>query len=139
MTTHRSHRLTAWIACLAVLTGVLAPSIGHLVTATRGFPLLVAELCSVNPIGRTVIRVPVAAEGEPATPTPGPTRHNTPGFAHCPACPGSADPGGPPPAAAPSFVAAVVPDRPLPALAAAPTGAAPAWTPANPRAPPPSA
>jgi len=132
----------AWIACLTILTGALAPSIGQAVSAVRGLPVLVAELCSANRHGRTVIRTPAVADADaPGRPDgsgrpDGPVQRSGAGGAHCPACLGPADPWGLPPARAPSFAVASTPQRLLPALAAAPAGASSPWTPANPRAPP---
>lgn len=132
----------AWIACLAILTGALGPSIGHAVAAVRGLPILVAELCSANRHGRVVIWAPTVADTDAPVRSDGSARSDGPVQrggavgAHCPACLGSADPWGPPPATAASFPVAASPQRLLPALAAAPAAASPPWTPANPRAPP---
>ncbi len=142
---NRARPFAVWIACLAILTGTLAPSIGQAVAAIRGWPILVAELCSANRHGRVVIWAPIAADTDAAAwpdgsgRPDGPLQRSGAGGAHCPACLGSADPWGPPPAKAPSFAVAATPQRLLPALAAAPANASQPWTPANPRAPPASA
>jgi hypothetical protein len=134
----RPRPFVAWIACLAVLTAALAPLFGHAVATARGLPVVVAELCSAGEGGRLVIWAPLAADADPAQPADSPAPRGGAGKAHCPACLGSPDPASPPPTATPTFllVAAAYrrPAAPLPVLAAPP-----AWTPANPRAPPPLA
>lgn len=139
---NRARPFAAWIACLAILTGALAPSIGQAVAAIRGWPILVAELCSANRHGRVVIWAPSVADTDAGARLDGSGRPDGPvprsgaGGAHCPACLGSADPWGPPPATAPSYAVAATPQRLLPVLATACANASQPWTPGNPRAPP---
>ncbi|MBX3612844.1 MAG: DUF2946 domain-containing protein [Burkholderiaceae bacterium] len=138
MSISRPRPFVAWIACIAVLTAALAPLLGHAVATVRGLPVVVAELCSAGQGGRLVIWAPLAADADPAQPADGRSPRGGAGKAHCPACLGSPDPAGLPPTAAPAFLLVAAAYR-LPA-ALLPVPAAPsAWTPANPRAPPPHA
>lgn len=138
MSISRPRPLVAWIACIAVLTAALAPLLGHAVATVRGLPVVVAELCSAGQGGRLVIWAPLAADADPAQPADGRSSRGAAAKAHCPACLGWPDPAGLPPTAAPAFLLVAAAYR-LPA-ALLPVPAAPsAWTPANPRAPPPHA
>ena len=135
ITRPRPRPFVAWIACLAVLTAALAPMLGHAIATVRGLPVVVAELCSAGQGGRVVIWAPLAADADPAQPADGPSPRSGAGKAHCPACLGSPDPAGLPPTAAPAFLLAAAAYR-LPTVALPMPAASPAWTPANPRAPP---
>lgn len=138
MSTSRPRPFVAWIACLAVLTAALAPMFGHAVATVRGLPVVVAELCSAGEGGRLVIWAPLSADADPAQPADGPASRGGAGKAHCPACLGSPDPASLPPAAAPAFLLVAAAYR-LPAAPLLVPAASSAWTPANPRAPPPHA
>ena len=109
--------------------------LGHAVAAMRGLPVVVAELCSAGEGGRMVIWAPLAANTDPRQPAGSPPPRDGASKTHCPACLGSPDPASLPPAAAPAFLLVAAAYRPpvalLPVLATPP-----AWTPANPRAPP---
>jgi len=128
--------VVAWIACLALLAAALAPAIRHAIAATRGLPVVVAELCSAGgSAARMVIWAPRAEDPDPAGRPEGPAQRNGGAAGHCPACLGSADPAGPPPVAPPAFVMAPALQAlasPAPLVAAVQAG----WSPANPRAPP---
>lgn len=137
MTAARRRPLVAWIACLAVLAGALAPSIGHAIAAMRGLPVLMAELCSAGARGQVVIRPPALADADPAdSRSDGPAQRSGTAGTHCPACLGPADPCAPPPAGCGPFAAPDARQRASSLVATAAAAAAPAWTPANPRAPP---
>jgi len=134
----RPRPFVAWIAALAVLTAAVAPMLGHAVATVRGLPVVVAELCSAGEGGRLVIWAPLAADADPAQPADGPSPRGGAGKAHCPACLGSSDPAGLPPAATPAFLLVAAAYR-LPAVLLPVSAAPPVRTPANPRAPPPHA
>lgn len=128
-------RLAAWIACLAIVLGALAPTLGATRGRDAGAVVLAAATCSANPAGHA-LPPPAFPEdtrpGQPGPPLPAP---GTVG-AHCPWCPWS-----PPHPGLASRVLAGVAVTP----AASPVPRACAYTmrphddsrsPANPRAPP---
>jgi len=133
----RKRPVVVWLACAAMLAGILTPSIARGLAAARGLPLVVAELCSTAGADRRIV---IWSPGDRATGGSGPSSgipapRDDASAAHCPACLGSPDPAGPPPVAGATFV-------PATATAAAPaasTGLTPvrrAWLAARPRAPP---
>jgi hypothetical protein len=85
-----------------------------------------------------VIWAPLSADADPAQPAGGGSPRGGAGKVHCPACLGSPDPAGLPPAAAPAVLLVAAAYRPPAILLPVPVAPS-AWTPANPRAPPPHA
>jgi hypothetical protein len=74
-----TRRLTAWIACFAVLLAALAPSISHAISAANGSGASWVEVCSLT--GAKLVNV--GDEQDPASSAPAEKGFH---FEHCPFC-----------------------------------------------------
>jgi hypothetical protein len=74
-----TRRLTAWIACFAVLLAALAPSISHAISAANGGGASWVEVCSLT--GAKLVNV--GDEQDPASSAPAEKGVH---FEHCPFC-----------------------------------------------------
>jgi len=72
-------RLAAWVACLAILAGSLAPTVSHVLAAARGGDAAWIDVCAND--GAKTVRV----KGDLAIPSPAQNDSHVP-LAHCPYC-----------------------------------------------------
>ena len=75
----KMHRLTAWIACFAMLLSVLAPSISHALAAGKQDGAGWTEICST--MGVKSIKVANTAADDSQSPANGQSTSE-----HCPSC-----------------------------------------------------
>ena len=123
-----SRRLTAWIACLAILMASFVPSISHALAATSGAGTPWGEVCTS--VGASLVKAGLARNPLPAS-----SDQKTIHLEHCPFCLTHAGAMALP-SAANSMLPALSASYPLPTLFYQSSRPLFAWSAAQARAPP---
>jgi hypothetical protein len=128
----RSHRFVAWLACVAILFGLFAPSVAHALAAPDGAAGNWSEICTA--LGVKLVKVTDAATGEPSSPEISDSDAHEPYGKHCAYCQSDSSPALPPVHLPVLFIA--VDMQRAPRLFYRSPRPLFAWASANPRAPP---